>query len=339
MRLRLEAIAAGPPANADARGRRCARSTGWPNLVSDLLVLARAACRRRPGRPATCAAARAAAERWRPVAAEHGQRSRSSPRRSRSAVGADGRRRRDRARQPDRERDRLQPPSGGRDRGRGDGAGAGERRGPGIDPAEAAGSSTASTAAAPARPRPAARASASPSCATWRRAGAARSRWSRGPGTSIAVRLPRPWRASDVAEPNLRRTRSLAAAPYSGGVRARLTTILLVIAAIALPAVMAGEVFYASARRSARPPAGSRPSFGGERLIRPPPGDRPRPRSSTIASRASAAPSSTTTAHHRRSRAAARAGSEPAGSDGGSGGGGSAAPGTARAAADGGGDS
>jgi signal transduction histidine kinase len=72
MRLRLEAIAAGPPANADAEAglREVDRLA---DLVSDLLVLARAGVP--PHAEAVCdlrGQARAAADRWRPVAAEHG---------------------------------------------------------------------------------------------------------------------------------------------------------------------------------------------------------------------------------------------------------------------------
>jgi signal transduction histidine kinase len=72
MRLRLEAIAAGPPANADAQAglREVDRLA---DLVSDLLVLARAGVP--PQAEASCdlhGQARAAADRWRPVAEEHG---------------------------------------------------------------------------------------------------------------------------------------------------------------------------------------------------------------------------------------------------------------------------
>ena len=72
MRLRLEAIAAGPPANADAEAglREVDRLA---DLVSDLLVLARAGVP--PQAEVACdlrGQARAAADRWRPVAAEHG---------------------------------------------------------------------------------------------------------------------------------------------------------------------------------------------------------------------------------------------------------------------------
>jgi hypothetical protein len=45
--------------------------------------------------------------------------------------------------------------------------------------------------------------------------------------------------------------------------RARLTTILLVFAAITLPAVMAGAVFYASSEAIGDTPAGLTPHFGG----------------------------------------------------------------------------
>ena len=45
--------------------------------------------------------------------------------------------------------------------------------------------------------------------------------------------------------------------------RARLTTIILVIAAITLPAVMAGAVFYASSEAIGDTPAGLTPHFGG----------------------------------------------------------------------------
>jgi len=73
LRLRLEAIAAGPPENADARAglQEVDRLAG---LVADLLVLARAGVP--PQAEAFCdlrQQARAAADRWRPVAAEHGQ--------------------------------------------------------------------------------------------------------------------------------------------------------------------------------------------------------------------------------------------------------------------------
>jgi hypothetical protein len=44
---------------------------------------------------------------------------------------------------------------------------------------------------------------------------------------------------------------------------ARLTTILLVVAAITLPAVMAGAVFYASGEAIGDTPAGFTPHFGG----------------------------------------------------------------------------
>jgi uncharacterized membrane protein YgcG len=45
--------------------------------------------------------------------------------------------------------------------------------------------------------------------------------------------------------------------------RARLTTVLLVIAAITLPAVMAVAVFYASSEAIGDTPAGLTPHFGG----------------------------------------------------------------------------
>jgi signal transduction histidine kinase len=72
LRLRLEAIAAGPPANPDARAG-LQEVDRLAELVGDLLVLARA------GVPPHSAAesdlhgqARAAADRWRPVADGHG---------------------------------------------------------------------------------------------------------------------------------------------------------------------------------------------------------------------------------------------------------------------------
>ncbi|HEY8858480.1 MAG TPA: hypothetical protein VIM27_03435 [Gaiellales bacterium] len=45
--------------------------------------------------------------------------------------------------------------------------------------------------------------------------------------------------------------------------RARLTTILLVVAAITLPGVMAAAVFYASSEAIGDTPAGLTPHFGG----------------------------------------------------------------------------
>jgi signal transduction histidine kinase len=72
LRLRLEAIAAGPPPNADAQAalQEVDRLAG---LVADLLVLARAGVP--PQAEAFCdlrQQARAAFDRWRPVAAERG---------------------------------------------------------------------------------------------------------------------------------------------------------------------------------------------------------------------------------------------------------------------------
>jgi signal transduction histidine kinase len=72
LRLRLEAIAAGPPANADARAG-LQEVDRLAELVADLLVLARAGVP--PQAEAFCdlrQQARAAADRWRPVATEHG---------------------------------------------------------------------------------------------------------------------------------------------------------------------------------------------------------------------------------------------------------------------------
>ncbi len=72
LRLRLESLAAGPPANTDAQAglREVDRLA---ELVADLLVLARAGVP--PPAEAACdlrQEARAAIDRWRPVAAEHG---------------------------------------------------------------------------------------------------------------------------------------------------------------------------------------------------------------------------------------------------------------------------
>jgi hypothetical protein len=62
--------------------------------------------------------------------------------------------------------------------------------------------------------------------------------------------------------PNLPRTRRFPARTYSGLMRARVTTVLLVIAALALPAVMALAVFYASDQAIGDTPGGVTPQFG-----------------------------------------------------------------------------
>ena len=112
LRLRLEALAAGPPPDPEAE-LALREVDRMSDLVADLLVLARAGV---PPRSATSSdlaeQARAAADRWRPVAEDREQTFAldappSARRRRRRPL-----RRRDRARQPDRERDRLQPVRG-----------------------------------------------------------------------------------------------------------------------------------------------------------------------------------------------------------------------------------
>jgi hypothetical protein len=66
--------------------------------------------------------------------------------------------------------------------------------------------------------------------------------------------------------------------------RSRLTTILLVIAAITLPAVMAAAVFYASSEAIGETPTGLTPHFGG----------------GTTAHRAAPEPAKTTVKRHRK---------------------------------------
>jgi uncharacterized membrane protein YgcG len=94
--------------------------------------------------------------------------------------------------------------------------------------------------------------------------------------------------------------------------RSRLTTTLLVIAAIALPAVMAAAVFYASSEAIGETPIGLTPHFGGTAHPAPP------------------RPAKTTVKRHHKPRTGARtsAGTVTTGehggsssSDGGSGGG------------------
>jgi uncharacterized membrane protein YgcG len=63
--------------------------------------------------------------------------------------------------------------------------------------------------------------------------------------------------------PNPPITRTWGGGPYSGSMRSRLTTMLLVIAALALPGVMAAAVFYASSEAIGDTPAGLTPHFGG----------------------------------------------------------------------------
>jgi uncharacterized membrane protein YgcG len=111
-------------------------------------------------------------------------------------------------------------------------------------------------------------------------------------------------------------------------VRVRPTTILLVIAAIALPAVMAGAVFYASGEAIGETPSGLTPHFGGS--VHP---AAPEPAKTTVKhhhKRGVGAPSSTTptTDDH--------GGGGSSGSGGGSDGGGSGSSGHG---SDGGGDS
>lgn len=62
--------------------------------------------------------------------------------------------------------------------------------------------------------------------------------------------------------PNPPHTRAWARPPYPGTVRARVTTVLLVLAAIALPAVMAAAVFYASDEAVGDTPGVLTPQFG-----------------------------------------------------------------------------
>jgi uncharacterized membrane protein YgcG len=77
--------------------------------------------------------------------------------------------------------------------------------------------------------------------------------------------------------------------------RARLTTILLVVAAITLPGVMAGAVFYASSEAIGDTPAGLTPHFGGGTVHKA----APEPAKTTVKRRRKpglGTPSSTTTA-------------------------------------------
>lgn len=119
--------------------------------------------------------------------------------------------------------------------------------------------------------------------------------------------------------PNPPVTRSWAAGAYSGSVRARLTTILLVIAAITLPAVMAGAVFYASSEAIGDTPAGLTPHFGGG-TAHP---SAPEPAKSTVKRHRKpglGSPSSTTTAttdDHGGGSTGSDDGSSHRGSDGG----------------------
>lgn len=66
--------------------------------------------------------------------------------------------------------------------------------------------------------------------------------------------------------------------------RSRLTTILLVVAAVTLPAVMAAAVFYASSEAIGETPTGLTPHFGG----------------GTTAHRAAPEPAKTTVKRHRK---------------------------------------
>jgi hypothetical protein len=77
--------------------------------------------------------------------------------------------------------------------------------------------------------------------------------------------------------------------------RARLTTTMLVIAAITLPAVMAGAVFYASGEAIGDTPAGLTPHFGSGTVHKA----APEPAKTTVKRHRKpglGAPSSTTTA-------------------------------------------
>jgi hypothetical protein len=119
-------------------------------------------------------------------------------------------------------------------------------------------------------------------------------------------------------------------------VRVRPTTILLVIAAIALPAVMAGAVFNASREAIGETPSGLTPHFGG--TVHP---AAPEPAKTTVEHHRKpgvGAPSSTTTTTDDHGGGGST-GSD-GGSSGGSGGGGSGSSGHGSGGgSDGGGDS
>ena len=355
LRLRLEAIAAGPPPNADARAglQEVDRLAG---LVADLLVLARAGVP--PQAEAFCdlrQQARAAADRWRPVAAEHGQTLALEEPPEAVAVVADAIGRGDRARQPDRERDRLQPPRrrghGRRLRGR---RRARARRGPRHRPRRGG------AGVRPLLPR------------QRRRDGAGR----HGPGPRHRPRPRRPLgrrrRARAGRARHLHR-RALRTRPaghrhcqlltltepahgrrraYRESMRARLTPVLLVIAALALPAAMAAAVFYASDEAIGDSPGVLTPQFGGTtQQVTPQPATtapkhhrrRHRRHHDSGSGGATGATTGTTTgadSHGGGTTSGGSGGGSGSGSDGGSGGGsggsdggsGSAAPAAARAA-------
>ena len=119
--------------------------------------------------------------------------------------------------------------------------------------------------------------------------------------------------------------------------RARLTTILLVVAAITLPGVMAAAVFYASSEAIGDTPAGLTPHFGGGTVHKA----APEPAKTTVKHHRKpgvGAPSSTTTTTDDHGGGGST-GSD-GGSSGGSGGGGSGSSGHGSGGgSDGGGDS